>query len=224
MATTLLSLKTQSRQRADQEDGYFIADSELTGYINASSSELYDILVGTFSDYYTAEQLTTIAVDGYQIAIPSDFYKLRGLDRDNGGNWTTLRMFNFEDRNKFNNAFPYTSFASPGVRYRVFGQNILIEPRTSAPGDYRLYYIPAYTPMTTDSDTFDGINGWEEYVVVDAAIKMMQKEESDPSVLISQKKALMDRIEAMASNRSAGDPEVITDMQDWSDNSGWGGW
>ena len=41
-----------------------------------------------------------------------------------------------------------------------------------------------------------------EYVITDAAIKMMQKEESDTSVLQLQKAALIRRIEAAAENRS----------------------
>lgn len=63
----------------------------------------------------------------------------------------------------------------------------------------------------------DEFNGWEEYVIIDAAIKCLQKEESDVSVLAMQKQAIIDRIEAMASNRDAGEPEVTTDLnQDYS--------
>lgn len=66
----------------------------------------------------------------------------------------------------------------------------------------------------------DGVNGWEEYIVVDAAMKCLQKEESDVSVLMAEKSALKQRIEAMASNRDAGKPERITDVN--AQNFPWG--
>ena len=62
----------------------------------------------------------------------------------------------------------------------------------------------------------DGISGWTEYMIVDAAIKCMQKEESDASVLMAQKQGLIARIEAAAANRDAGNPAVVSDSQ-WSD-------
>lgn len=58
----------------------------------------------------------------------------------------------------------------------------------------------------------DGVNGWEEYIVVDAAIKCLTKEESETAVLERDKAFLLKRIEAMASNRDAGKPEKITDV------------
>jgi len=64
--------------------------------------------------------------------------------------------------------------------------------------------------------TADGVSGWTEYIIVDAAIKCMQKEESDTSVLMAQKQALIARIEAAAANRDAGNPAVVSDSQ-WSD-------
>lgn len=73
----------------------------------------------------------------------------------------------------------------------------------------------------------DGISGWLEYVVTDAAIKMMQKEESDTSVLQFQKAALIKRIESAAENRDAGSPATIADVQwtngTWPFGNGFGG-
>jgi hypothetical protein len=73
----------------------------------------------------------------------------------------------------------------------------------------------------------DGVSGWLEYVVCDAAIKMMQKEESDTSVLQLQKAALIKRVEAAAENRDAGSPATIADVQwtngTWPFGNGFGG-
>lgn len=81
--------------------------------------------------------------------------------------------------------------------------------------------------LSNGSQVADGISGWLEYVVTDAAIKMMQKEESDTSVLQLQKAALIKRIEAAAENRDAGSPATIADVQwtngTWPFGNGFGG-
>lgn len=76
--------------------------------------------------------------------------------------------------------------------------------------------------VQVDGQTF---NGWEEYIVIDAAMKCLVKEESDVSVLFGQKQALLDRIEKMASNRDAGEPEKVTDINRFTDDwDTWGGY
>lgn len=79
-----------------------------------------------------------------------------------------------------------------------------------------------------DPDRWDGINGWEEYVVLDAAIVAMLKEETDPSGLMSQKAEIDRRIIDMADSRDKGRPARLQDVQqmelsDWfyDDYRGW---
>jgi hypothetical protein len=79
--------------------------------------------------------------------------------------------------------------------------------------------------------TSTSISGWLEYVITDVAIKILQKEESDVSVLMAQKMALKQRIQEAASNRDAGRPDSISDVRGngwWSRNLNWngpsGGW
>lgn len=80
-----------------------------------------------------------------------------------------------------------------------------------------------------DSTSLDGISGWEEYVVVDAAIKAMIKEESDPSALMSRKMELKQRVIDSAANRDASLPSRVTDTSSidlgWpGDGNGFSGW
>lgn len=58
----------------------------------------------------------------------------------------------------------------------------------------------------------DGVSGWEEYILLDAAIKCMVKEESDPSSFAAQKQALLQRVESAAENRNAGQPQTVSDV------------
>jgi len=92
-----------------------------------------------------------------------------------------------------------------------------------------LYGTGTITPPVVEqpNTVADGVSGWLEYVVTDAAIKMLQKEESDTSVLQFQKAALIKRIESAAENRDAGSPATIADVQwtngTWPFGNGFGG-
>lgn len=79
-----------------------------------------------------------------------------------------------------------------------------------------------------DSTTIDGISGWEEYVIVDAAIKAGIKQETDIGELKLQKLQMKQRIEGMAEGRDAGQAHHVSDVlsiqggQGWSDCGGYG--
>lgn len=211
---TLAEIRTQVRQRADQENSKFISDSELLSYINASYAELYDILVSAFADYYISSETFTLSGTNLR-ALPSDFYKLRGVDYQiSNGEWITLYKFNFERRNSKNREIIRTYRGEPTRQYRLQGSNLRIEPENQADGTYRIWYVPNFTALSADTDTVDGVNGWEEYIVVDAAIKCAIKDEmTDYTGLMAQKAALSKRIHDMAAERDAGEPEVIGDVQ-----------
>lgn len=188
---TLSELRTASRQRSDMQSSNFITDDELNSYINQSYFELYDILVQKYGDNYYVASPSPITTDGtnYLYDLPTDFYKLIGVDYYTGVNtnpWMTIKEFEFAERNRY---------TTPQASMRT-----------------QLWYIPKLTTLVDDADTCDGISGWTEYIIVDAAIKCLIKEESDVSVLLNDKQMLIQRIESAAENRNAGEPMRVTDV------------
>lgn len=73
-----------------------------------------------------------------------------------------------------------------------------------------------------ESNTLDGISGWEEYIVIDAAMKAMAKEESDIQALLVRKQAMMKRLDDMTEARDAGEPMTVSDSR--NNNLTWGEW
>ena len=216
---SLLDLRTRCRERADMKNSTFVTDSELNFYINQSLAELHDILVQSYGeDYYVKSQefLTVNNQDTYSLATiitDNDFYKLRGIDAKlNNADWFTLQRFNFNERNRFQNFGNWDYLGITNIRYRILGSNILFTPTPESPVEVRLWYIPRAVQLATDVDTYEDINGWIEYVIVDCAIKMLNKEESDVSVLINEKNMLKRRIEEASSNRDANEPESVQDI------------
>lgn len=217
MAYTLSQLTTEVRRRADMENSTFVSDAEVMNYINGSYSELYDILVSRFEDYFIQGPVS-FTLTGHTYALPSDVYKVRGIDYLISGNdYISLRKWNFEERNKI------ARIVSRGIRgfsdrtYRTMGQNVFILPEDKGPGNYRIWYVPRFTPLQYSSDEMGDVLDFHEYVIVDAAIKCLLKEESDVQALMLIKQQLKQRIESMASNRDTQN-ERIGDVSGYTDS------
>lgn len=216
-AVTLADLKSRCRKRADMENSGFVLDPELVEYINESISDLYDMLIEKYGDdYYTKPIPYAITVSGSvnQYNLPSDFYKSRGVDLVIGSNEAiSIKNFAFAERNKFKNSYSLSwgQDGVSGVRYRIIGRKIWFLPTPDNNAVVNIWYIPLAPVLESDSDEFDPINGWEEYVIVDTAIKMLTKEESDTSALELRKLKLEQRINTAANNRDAGNPIQVSD-------------
>jgi hypothetical protein len=226
MATTLTlaQLRTAVRQRADMEnldqnyDNSFIKDDELNSYINQSYFELYDLLVQKYGDnYYVASPYSFTTNGSSQFYdLPSDFYKLLGVDlalSNTLDSFITIKPFNFIDRNRYAVPNFQSFYGITNLRYKLNGNQLWLTPIASNNQTIRVWYVPRLTTLVDDTDTADGISGWTEYIITDCVIKCLQKEESDPSVAMAQKQALIQRIEAAAENRDAGSPATVGDSQ-----------
>ena len=224
---TLAELKLQVRQRADQVNSRFVEDLELVSYINNSYKELYDLLVSSFNDYYMKD-VTDFADSEGTVIIPNDFYKLLGVDVSiNNNHYLPLLKWQFIDRNQSNRSINSRFLGISNLRYRLMANKVRLIPEEQAEGlQVKLWYIPKASLLINDVDTIDDVNGFDEYIIVDAAIKCLIKEESDVSTLLIIKSELKARIENMAQNRDAGLPERVSDVStnnfNDDDNNGFG--
>lgn len=218
MAITLSQLRQRARERADMKNSTFVEDTELNYYINSSIAELHDILIQAYGQDYFLNYTSFTTTSGQSeynlstIISAGDFYKLRGIDAKLGSNdYTALKCFNFNERNLLQNASNAWNYNGSNVRYRLIGSKLKFAPIPDGSTEIKIWYIPKSTTLTLDADSFDDINYYAEYVIVDAAIKMLTKEETDASILLAQKADLRKRIEDSAVNRDAGESEGITD-------------
>lgn len=238
---SLGQIRLLAQQRADRQNSQFVGTSEWNQYINQSAFELYDLLTTLYEDYYLAP-ITMFQTNGSQqfydlpdgtnsflnasgaSFTPRPFYKLLGVDCGvalNNNAWITLKKFNFITRNRY--IFPNVASSYLGVfnlQYRLMGNQIEFIPTPSGGQYIRLWYIPRMVELLKDTDILDGVSGWTEYIIVDAAIKALQKEESDTSVLMAQKQGLIDRIQASAMNRDAGQSDTVSDTRSWGNRFG----
>lgn len=227
-----------SQLRADKLNSKFLTTDEWNSNINQSAFELYDILTTKFGDdYFVADPIvfTTTGQSTYllpngsltfldnitnQTIVAPALYKLIGVDcgvavANNA--WVTLPRYNWIDRNKF--VYPQLQANALGVfnlSYRQMGNMLWFIPNPSAGQFIRIWYVPMMNQLLQDTDMLMfSISGWVEYVIVDAAIKALIKEESfdQANVLMAVKQQLLDRIETTAANRDVGQPNTVSDTR-----------
>lgn len=208
---TLLELRNRSRQRADMVNSRFITDAELNYFINASYGELYDLLINARGEnYYVSSYNFTTTINQDTYPLPADFFKLMGVDYVTSTTQAiTLKAFRWQERNRFRE--PFYNVRNYNLMYQIRGNNLVFIPTPNGNQQIRLWYIPRHGELSLDSDTFDGINGWEEYIIIDCAIKMRVKEESPVEELIIAKNDMKARILAACSGRDSGEPPRVVD-------------
>lgn len=225
---TLSELRLEVRQRADMVNSAFVTDLEVDRVINQSWARMYDMLLGAGEDYYLKYVDVSAPVGGYydlssyndSTGNPAtDVYQIRGVDANYSGNITVnVPRFSWEERNLYLAAPALTPYY-PIVAYR-FVQNpttqkdaIQIIPNVSTGvTNLRVWYYPNPKVLTNANDTLDGRSGWEEWVVVDAAMKLLAKEESDTTQLEREATRIWAQIALVAQNRDSGQSKRVTDV------------
>lgn len=216
---TVSSLVASVRQRANMEKTQFVTDTEIIGYLSNAFRKFYNIVTTTYENYYVKthdEALTT--ADTYPL--PADFFKLLGVDLVDGSGATfTLRPFELNERNRIVN-----SWIGKPVRYILEGSNLRVLPKPNAGGQtLRLYYVPAPPTLTSGADEVDVHNGFDEYLVLDAAIRCLVKEESDTAVLERERAYVENQILESMRGRDSGFPRKVTDLATMNDRA-WFRW
>lgn len=207
----LSELRARAREHADMENSKFVSDATLRRWLNVHLQRLYDLLVQANQDYAVTTQNMTVGSGANTIALPSTFYKLRGVDIDFAGTWMPVKAFDFLERGRFQDSNYSRLYAT--VRYRIEGNTLELLPAADAPGTYRLKFVPYFAVLVNDSDTFDGINGFEEYAALGAAIYCKAREESSTKELSELKAELERQLLAMANTRDQGEPQRIVDVR-----------
>jgi hypothetical protein len=212
---TLAEMRAEAYLRSDNNgatDRHPNADVDR--YVNQGIAELYDLLVEARGrSYYRKNSPTPITTSAStsKYALPTDFYRLLSVRVDEDGG-DMLDPFRAEDE-------PYLRQNASATRWPTHYelQNGFIEllPEHEAGISVVVDYIPHATVLSAGGDTFDGINGWEEYVVCFAAQRMATRDEDWEVVaaLRSEMDRLRERIQKLAPNRDAYRAERVKDTR-----------
>lgn len=203
------SLLSQVRARAFIEASTtVITDAEITEFINQSFAEMLDEIVLQNQDYnVTSTTLNTVAGTA-TASLPSDFYKFRKLVVTIDGQMRTLSEFRLEEIEDYANVTSGWTVGIP-ISYRRYGTSVLFAPTPQAVHAVTMYYLPCATRLVSASDTFDGQDGWEEFVVLDAARKCLDKLDRDSGKLTQERDRKLAFVVKMASAVNYGEPPMM---------------
>lgn len=201
----------------ESNDGPWVSDSRLNAYINWSRRRL-DAYLARY-DLQQDESSVDVTADGstnYDLATAgaTDYVALLGVYYiDNNGDPVWIPRHGGRERpsSTGNNRYARS--------YRVYGKKLELDPIVSE-GTYRVYYVPEASPLSSDSDTVDYPFGWEEWIVLQVAMKLRQKEESVDDPLKRDFLELKAEIANETVIRDTYEVQSIADVDEFKNNTG----
>ncbi len=173
----------------------------LNEMINDALQESYEIMVGRWEDYYTKVGSNVPFVVGTAAyTMPTDYYKLRKLERQHGSDWVPLLPTDLTAQHI------YPSSGTPR-RYRQAERSIYLIPAPSAAGVFRMFYIPIRAELTLDADvvTFD-VPTEQKLLLAIAWRDCLDAQDLDPSPAIAKIEMLKPLLRSSADGRDAAEP------------------
>ncbi len=176
----LVSLGTLSErvlQRSNlQGRSRFISPYELTDLINGSIAEWVDEVRGTtWNGSYMRSSHDIPTVSGTRLyPMPQDYLSLLSVDivTAAGGLAVPVPSYQEEERTRLLN-MPVGNGTS--IHYQIQQTDISLLPIPQGEYVVTVNYVPTAPVLSDSLDEIDSINGWEEFIVLDAAIKCLLK-------------------------------------------------
>lgn len=98
--------------------------------------------------------------------------RVYGIDVNFDGNWRSLLNVDFSARNDYGtNGGEVAAFAN----YQTAKVALLPAPSTSR--TFVAWYLPVFENLDADSDTWNAVNGWEQWVVWDVTAQIVNRDE-----------------------------------------------
>lgn len=190
---TVLEIRTRADQRTDNEHSGSdpFVDSEQLFLMNKWRNALFALLVESGLDSVPEAEYDIEADGSTTYDLPDTFYAVAAVFHIEG-NIVIARLRRHSSR-----TYPENFGTDYADTYRIYGYKtdaVIQFAPTPATGSYKVVYIPAPTPLATDTDEVDGVLGWEEYIVCGMARDMFIKEGA-PSQLISEVKQELGEME-----------------------------
>ena len=210
MSRTVTFTELQSRVRsiADQElNSNFVDDTELEETINESVGLWHSMVSAADPERFGATQ--SITGDGSaSYSLPADYLASLGVDiQRNSTRWEPLDHYSVTERHFFEETTTGDAFG-----YRIFGDQLYLLPAPSS-GAYRHLYVTHADVLSAGGDTVDGVNGWETWIIYDAAIKLYIKEQADASQLMAERNKVEVEIRKAAQDRDFSNAGRVVDTR-----------
>lgn len=195
---TLAQLRNDIRELTDTKEASgiytssWLTDSALNSFINQALGDVCSLMTQTGLSHRETEQSITASGTVTRYSLADDFYAPLFADCETSTDkWTEITQIHLHERNRYQ----YQSGTYPAAFRIVNRTHVDFLPAPAAGVSIRLFYVPAPPVLEDDSDSFDFGQVFDELVLVEAAIKVLQKAEDSTTALERRKAELMERIE-----------------------------
>ncbi len=202
----------------------FITDTadSLDQWINEGAQKLHDLYVQAYGEDYAEKSaaLTTVA-NQTDYTLPTDFYKLLGVELPVAGLQRSLKLYNRAERNVF--AGQSVAFSAATLpRYKLSKGVIRLLPAPASILVGKFWYAPLLQVtngvtvtnlLVAAADTIDFPNGAERYVIKYAARIAMSKQESDVRDITAELDKEEAQLQVLIEERNAAEPKSAVDVE-----------
>lgn len=207
---TTQDMLDEIRDLADVDEDY-IGDTLLLRLLNTKLAGLYRRLVAVNKDLFLEVTPTITTVVGTAAySLPADFWRPRGVDRQDGSRWRNMGRFNFSERNTYQDATEASA-----IRYSVMGQELRLAPVPSSVFDIRVWYCPSAPTLVlppASPSSWNGFCGYEELAVLDSVIMIKTKQEENVQAELLLRQAVIDDIMPVADDHDDAEPQIRRDV------------
>lgn len=186
--TTLADLRARGLDYADMTGSSFPVTDRVTDYANDGLSKLHNLLVS--QEYFREVESYTLVAGTESYVLPSSFYKAQRVWRVSSGRRYMVDRFNLSQIDGYKTTGP-------------------------ASGDsVELWYAPQLRRLTEETDKVSVAlpNGWEDYVALHIAVRLLLREESDAKPLASERQMALQDVLAHCEPRDEGMQDEIEDV------------
>lgn len=187
---TLATMRSAVLREADLQVGQVDSD-DVDAILNSELAVLDELLIEAYQGWRVTTSTLTITAGTDSVALPATFFQ--AVDLEEYSDPTTPRQLpriEFMDRTN-----------PPDWGWYVYGALLYVRPMSKAPGTYRLWFVPTFTSLAADGDTYDAPNGWEVHAILGAAIRLRNMQELSATGLEQRQASVAERINNAARKR-----------------------
>jgi len=201
-AIDLQTIRGTVRLRGDYVNTQKFPDSYLNTEIQSAFTEFYELIADTYQGYWDTAANVTATTNVAFVALPADAWRVQAIDRLDGTDFLEMRQIGLEERNLFG------STTNKPAAYRLSSRGVELFPTPNATYTLRVTYTPI-APALAESTAREWYNGWEDYVITGALLRVDQRQERP----LNERMAVLDRCRARivsgAQRRRSQEPQYI---------------
>lgn len=151
--------------------------------LNQSCAEFREVVSEAGHPYYLRASTGALAVGAtapYHFAtldlsaLSPSHHRIFGFDIKVGQEWQSVDAAHFNDRNSEQAAV--NGSGTPRIWFEFNRTSLAYAPAAAQAYSYILFDLPVHADLVEDADAFDGMNGWEEWVIFNAGAKLLLRD------------------------------------------------